>query len=390
MSSVSQSTQTEQSILLPPEHVFGSHAIQGDPPVRDPKNVTLAFESLTFPCLVKRLDPTQEGEYDPTVITQVLLYSIRLLPQAKNVFTATKAGLHTHLAQLIQDSSSNVTVRNRRQAAECFMLISKQAVGRTALCASTDALDSLRTLNCDEETSVRQFSMLAMSELATVQEGANTLTEREFIQHFAERAKVEQDSMAKRLALHIIHSCCKQNKQGACAQAFAAGVVETAVEVLKNHSVQEEEVLAQTIKLIRVLGEQFDNKVEVIDKDAVPVLLETLKNGRMSLSAQGSVCGALGLLSTEKDGKLQIIENGMDIFASILREACKNPKAPHITTVVMSTVQLLATMCSYPPARQQCLDNGIPEAISYVQETFSDERHLIRAIKVCRKNLVGE
>lgn len=71
MSSVSPSTQTEQSPQIPPDHVFGSHAIQGDPPVRDSKKVTLAFERRTFPALVKRLDPEQEGEYDPTVVTQV-------------------------------------------------------------------------------------------------------------------------------------------------------------------------------------------------------------------------------------------------------------------------------------------------------------------------------
>lgn len=321
---------------------------------------------------------------------QILTCSIRLLPQAKNVHTATKAGLHTQLARLLHDNGSNVTVRNKRQAAECFSLISRQSVGRTALCDSMDTLNAIKTLSSDDDTIVRQFSMQTMSELATLQIGADTLTESELIEHYAERAKLEKDPLTKQLALHIIHSCCRQNKEEACRQAFAAGVVETTVGILKNHSSQDEEVLFQAVKLLRVLGERFDQKVEVINQDAVLVLLDALKHGTMSLRTRGNVCGALTLLCTEKEGKVQVIEYGMDLFVSTLHDACKEPKGPQILEVILSTMQLLATMSSYPPARQQCIDRRVLDIVSTVERTYPDQPHIMRAVEVCRRSLMSE
>ena len=63
----------------PLHHVFDTHAIRADPPPRDPKNVTVAYDRLTFPVIVKHLDD-QIKNPDPIVITQVRRRAFSISP----------------------------------------------------------------------------------------------------------------------------------------------------------------------------------------------------------------------------------------------------------------------------------------------------------------------
>lgn len=254
---------------------------------------------------------------------------------------------------------------------------------------SIATLNALKTLNCFSDTTVRQLSMHAFVHLCSTHGGAFALVENHFISHFSERARDERDLKTKELSLNAIYNCCRQHPEEASRQSFDSQVVDTAVGILKDYSKNNDGVILNAIKVIHALGERFENKEGVIDKGGVTALLDALSNANLSLETKGRLCGALTVLATEKDGKIEMLEYGMENFVGILEQACQESSAS-MSGVVLNTVQLLNTLGSYPAVRQACHDLNVMKYLPTLENAFSHNKQIATALKTCKKCLLAE